>query len=253
MHLVVDQFHLGTPESAWASSEALAGVACLPPMRPRRVVIVAPHPDDEVFGAAGLIQEMVKLHIPVEIVLATNGEGSHPLTATRLGVDIPAVRAHEMELALYRLGCLDPIVTRLHLPDGHVNEHQQFLTEHLKESLYPDDLCVAPWCHDGHPDHDACGTAALAATASGHAQLLGYLIWAWHWADPVGTDLPWERLRRLPLSRRLAARKRWATGAYRSQTRPLGIDHLGAPLLPPSVVRRFWRPFEIFVTESGVA
>jgi LmbE family N-acetylglucosaminyl deacetylase len=250
MDLVVDELHLGTPESSWASSIRMSALPCLPSLSPRRLVVVAPHPDDEVFGAAGFIQAMTKLHIPVEILLVTDGEGSHPLTASTLGLDLRAVRTHEMELALYRLGCIDPLVTRLELPDGHVSEHIEFLTERLTESLFPDDLCVAPWWEDGHPDHDACGAAALAATGAGQTQLLCYLVWAWHWANPDGIDLPWKQLLRFPLSRRMAARKRWATGAYQSQTRPLGLDHGGAPLLPPSVLRRFWRPYEIFVTRA---
>ena len=253
MDLVVDELHLGTSEAAWASSDRMAGLPSLPALRPRRVVVVAPHPDDEAFGVGGLIQVMTTLHIPVEILLVTDGEGSHPLTATTLGVDIRTVRAHETECALQRLGCVDPLVTRLKLPDGHVAEHLDALTNILVDTLFPDDLCVAPWRHDGHPDHDACGTAALAATQAGHAQLLGYLVWAWHWGHPDGLDLPWERLHRLALSRRMTARKRWATGAYRSQTRPLGLDHGGAPLLPPSVLRRFWRPFEVFVMRAGEA
>ena len=54
----------------------------------------------------------------------------------------------------------------------------------------------------------------LAVTESVGAQFLGYLVWAWHWADPRHTDLPWADCRRFDFDRRTAARKRWATGAF---------------------------------------
>ena len=125
------------------------------------------------------------------------------------------------------------------------------LAASLRARVRPGDLCLAPWWHDGHPDHDACGRAALGVTESVGAQFLGYLVWAWHWADPRGTDLPWADCRRFDFDRRTAARKRWATGAFVSQTRPLGPDREGVPLLPAAVLRRFWRPYEVFVLPPG--
>ena len=144
-------------------------------------------------------------------------------------------------------------VTRLGLPDGQISRNVDRLVAALHARVQPGDLCLAPWWHDGHPDHDACGNAALAVTESVGAQLLGYLVWAWHWANPEGADLPWVNCRRFDFDRRTAARKRWATRAFVSQTRPLGPDRDGAPLLPPAVLRRFWRPYEVFVVASGRA
>jgi LmbE family N-acetylglucosaminyl deacetylase len=149
------------------------------------------------------------------------------------------------------LGPRPPVVTRLGIPDGHVGQHVDHLIARLSEKLLPDDLCIAPWWRDGHPDHDACGEAALVATKSVGARLLGYFVWAWHWADPDGSDLPWDDCRRLDFTRRTAARKRWATGAFHSQTQPLGADRCGAPLLPAPLLRRFWRPYEVFVDATG--
>ena len=86
--------------------------------------------------------------------------------------------------------------------------------------------------------------------ASTRTSILEYLVWAWHWATPESTDVPWHRCVRLELGRRQAARKRWATHAFATQIRPFGPDHGGRPLLPDSVLRRFWRPFEVFIERS---
>jgi hypothetical protein len=74
------------------------------------------------------------------------------------------------------------------------------------------------------------------------------LVWTWHWTTPGSGAIPWSQCRRLDLGRRRTARKRWATYAYASQIGPLG-DGAG-PSLADSAVRRFWRPFEVFV-EAG--
>jgi LmbE family N-acetylglucosaminyl deacetylase len=250
MDLVVDENRLGPTEEEWTASPYLRGLPSLGTLHPRRVIVVAPHPDDEVFGAAGLVQSLRARRIPVEVIAVSDGEGSHPL-AVMQGMDLRSMRRDESEQALQRLGWSTPEVTRLGLPDGRIGQHLDSLTASLHAALYPDDLCLAPWRHDGHPDHDACGEAALVVTRSIGAQLLGYLVWAWHWADPQGTDLPWAACRRFDFDRRTAARKRWATRAFVSQTQPLGPDRRGAALLPPSVIRRFWRLYEVFVDPSG--
>ena len=250
MELVVDGDRTGTPETEWATSRQLRRLPALGMLRPRRVIVVAPHPDDEIFGAAGLMRSLLLRGIPLEIIAVSDGEASHPL-AVGQGIDLRSLRKQETMQALQRLGFTSPTVTRLGLPDGQIGRHHDRLCASLRARVCPGDLCVAPWCHDGHPDHDACGHAALGVAASAGAQLLGYLVWAWHWAEPQGTDLPWADCRRFDFDRRTAARKRWASGAFVSQTRPLGPDREGAPLLPPAVLRRFWRPYEVFVLPSG--
>jgi LmbE family N-acetylglucosaminyl deacetylase len=248
--LVVDPGHLGTSEAEWAASGRLAQLPALTLTAPRRLVVVAPHPDDEIFGTAGLMQTMLVHRIPIEIIAATDGEGSHPLAAAN-GLDLRTTRFEECVSALQRLGWHDPMITRLGLPDGQVGQHGDALRAALVATLSPGDLCLAPWWYDGHPDHDACGEAARQTARSVGARMLGYLVWGWHWAQPDGTDLPWEDCRRLDFTRRLAARKRWATGAFVSQTRSLGPDHHGAPLLPSPLLRRFWRRYEVFVEDPA--
>jgi LmbE family N-acetylglucosaminyl deacetylase len=250
MTFVVDAAHMGTPASVWASSAHLAGV---PPLllRPRKVVLLAPHPDDEVLGAGGLIQALVADGVDLHIVAVTDGEASHPKSVVASGLDLGTLRSIEAKEALRRLGWLEPLTTRLKIPDGRVAENMVDLQRVLTGLLAPDDICVAPWWRDGHPDHDACGRAALAAGHEIGARTLGYLVWAWHWAHPDGSDIPWASCRRLDMTSRRAARKRWATGAFRSQTRPLGPSPEDAPVLPAPVLRRFWQHYEIFIEASA--
>ncbi len=43
-----------------------------------RILILAPHPDDEAIGTAGIIQEALKENIPLKIVYLTNGDNNEP-------------------------------------------------------------------------------------------------------------------------------------------------------------------------------
>jgi LmbE family N-acetylglucosaminyl deacetylase len=189
---------------------------------------------------------MDRIGVETVVVAVTDGEASHPGARAR-GWDLATARSIETQVALQRLGSGSVGIQRLRFTDGAVAEEVQNLTDVLSRLLRPDDLCLSPWRSDGHPDHDACGHAAVAAARFTHTPLLEYLVWTWHWATPEDAVVPWRQCRRLDLRRRQIARKRWATYAFASQIRPLGCDGGERPLLTDSVLRRFWRPFEVFI------
>jgi LmbE family N-acetylglucosaminyl deacetylase len=247
MALVVDDRHPGTDERTWLGSRRLAALPPLRPTRPRRLVVVAPHPDDEVLGAGGLLQYMDRVGVETLVIAVTDGEASHPGAGAQ-GYNLPAMRAAEARVALERLGCGTTPIQRLGLPDGAVADQLEDLTDALSCVLRPDDLCLTTWRSDGHADHEATGTATMAAARTTCTSVLEYLVWTWHWTTPVSEAIPWSQCRRLDLVRRQYARKRWATYAYASQIRPFGGSP--EPILSDSVLRRFWRPFEVFI-EAG--
>lgn len=241
---VVDEDHPGTSEAVWAGSDRLGGLAELDLPEVARVLVVAPHPDDEILGAGGLLQVLHGRGVAIEVCAVTDGEQGGP------GVGDPAaVRAREAHRALEALGLPAPgcaVRTRLRIPDGGVSRAAGRLEAALAERLGPDTLCVAPWAEDRHPDHEASGRAAARAAAGAGSPLLAYPVWAWHWADPAGDDLPWDAARRLPLTRRQVARKRLAIAAHRSQ---LAARRPGdPPVLPPPVLAHFRRGFEVYLT-----
>lgn len=78
------------------------------------VLVLAPHPDDEVLMAAGVIDRAVKQGLRVEVVLMTNGD----FTCKRDG----RVRQLETLTALAKLGVDESHVHFLGYPDGHLHE-----------------------------------------------------------------------------------------------------------------------------------
>lgn len=151
-----------------------------------------------------------------------------------------------MELVADRshLGTPDPTLRRIGLPAGLVAPVFDDLGDLLNEIHSFDDLCLAPWGHDGHPDHYNCGEAVPQATISAGADLLKYAVWAWHWARPGPARRTERRARKWPWP--VAAQKRWIPSAFASQISPLGLDHADHPWLPAPIFRPFWPLFEVF-------
>jgi LmbE family N-acetylglucosaminyl deacetylase len=242
MELTVDESHQGTPESVWRRSSRLRSMPPLHIGNPRRLIVIAPHPDDETLAAGGLMAVAARRGIPIEIVAVTDGEASHPAT----GIDLGVIRAQERHQALARLG-VRPTIHRLGIADGVVAGDAERLVDGVGRILRAGDLCVAPWPRDGHPDHDACGAVALKLTSEVGCSLLQYLVWAWHWATPDSDEVPWIAGRRLALSLSVRLRKRWSIGAFQSQTTVSRAPGRIEPVLPRAVLARFQRPAEIFI------
>ncbi|RYY69227.1 MAG: PIG-L family deacetylase, partial [Comamonadaceae bacterium] len=111
--------------------------------------------------------------------------------------------------------------------------------------LRPTDVVFTTWRRDGHPDHDACGTACADAVQIAGARLVEVPVWAWHWAVPGDPRLPWHRARRLDLDADAAGRKRAAVQCFTSQLKPDPSTGAG-PILRSTTVARAARPFEVF-------
>lgn len=253
MNLVVDELHVGPHESQWTPVIERMAPPPLDLAAVRRLVVLAPHPDDEVAGAGGLIRWALLHSVPIEVIAVTDGEGSHPHSRAVSPSELADLRSRESLEALRRLGWERPSRTCLHLPDGGVSSHVDQLDEVLSPLLGPGVCCVAPWRFDGHPDHDALGAAALELGGRRGSLVWSYLVWGWHWTDPAGQDIPWARARRLELSRRDRARKRWAMGAFTSQISPIGPAPEDRAVLPPRLLPRFWRSSEIYLDEGRVS
>jgi LmbE family N-acetylglucosaminyl deacetylase len=251
MSLIVDADHPGTTEAEWSASSRLLELPLVDVPTANRALVVAPHPDDEVLGAGGLVHRLLAGSVDMEVLAVTDGEASHPLSAVARAIDLAAVRTAEVVTALRHLGWDQPKVSRLCIPDGHVDAFEDEVAEAVRLRLGPGDLCIAPWARDGHPDHDAVGRASQAVSVEVGAIWLGYLVWAWHWAHPMDAVLPWERLGRVDLGPGERDAKQRAVHAFRSQVQPLGPDPEDAPVLPPAVLRRFARGYEVYVVGEG--
>ena len=235
----------GTTESTWLAAPVLHGMETGDvaewAARFRRIWLIAPHPDDEVLALGGTLARLSGLHADLRIVSVTDGEASHRDSPSWTPDRLASARAAEMLNGLRRLG-ITAGVTRLGLPDGRVGAHRETLLRALVDVVDQGDLLLATCRFDGHPDHEACGeVAALAAELTG-ATLFEYPVWMWHWAHPDEALIPWNRAQSLPIGADLIERKRGALQEFVTQITPDGAHKA---VLPPHVLPRFLRPFEI--------
>ncbi|MFD1845487.1 bifunctional PIG-L family deacetylase/class I SAM-dependent methyltransferase [Arthrobacter flavus] len=251
----------GTPEHRWSQdwrSDARLSIEALFDGRmPERVIVVAAHPDDETLGAAGLVRRMARAGVAMDIVVATNGEASHPNSPTHTAVQLAELRQIELEQAVELLA---PSARThfLNLPDGGLDAEE--LAEQLRRIVAaggrPGErtLLVAPWRGDGHADHEAGGLAAAQLAAELNLPLLEYPVWLWHWATPDSSEAPWDQLEILELAGDEQTLKQSALLMHASQTAPLSDEPGDEALLAPGFLDHFARGFETFIPtpSSGV-
>ncbi|MEW6072769.1 MAG: PIG-L family deacetylase [Planctomycetota bacterium] len=135
-----------------------------PATLPRRVLVIAPHPDDEIFGCGGLLALQARQGATIRIVIVSDGAAGDPagresnLARKRIaeslrGAEILGLNADHRFLAL---------------PDGKLGEVRD-LPDRLATELaeYEPELVYAPSAQELHPDHRAVSRAAIAALARG--------------------------------------------------------------------------------------
>lgn len=141
-------------------------LACEP--EKSRVVVLAPHMDDEVLGCGGTIARHVRARSDVSVVFLTDG---------RLGADI-AVRKSEARRAADVLG-----VRTLHFldaEDSRLRDDRQ-VAGRLRETLESErpDIVYLPFLLESHADHRATNAVLFAATRGTGMQFecRGYEVW----------------------------------------------------------------------------
>ena len=240
----------GTPEAVWRPWLRAQPFAPMPMTallgEARRLVVVAPHPDDEVLACGGLLATQAQRGGQVLVIAVTDGEQSHADVAGFDAGALAAQRVVERLEGARRLGFAGDNVIPLRLPDAALGKFAHRMAAHLEGLLLKTDLVVSTWRLDGHPDHDASGLATARACASVGCRHVEAPVWMWHWANPADPRVPWHRMTPVPLSERALAAKREALSAHTSQLTARS-RHVG-PVLDEQICARADRPFEYFLT-----
>ncbi|MDP8901369.1 MAG: PIG-L family deacetylase [Actinomycetota bacterium] len=141
------------------------------------VLVLAPHPDDEVLGCGGTLAKLADRGASICVTYMTSGEAGLPeMPAKAAG----ALREGEAARAAAILGVEE--TTFLRQRDWHLADDVLMAAEalgHVLAAVAPDAVFL-PHADDGHGDHAACLqilTAALAASGVGVPEVLGYEIW----------------------------------------------------------------------------
>jgi len=237
-----------TPEPAW---RATLDAQSLEPLKLDEIArpgitahILAPHPDDEILGAAGLLQHIARAGARTIIHALTDGEGSHPSSPAWPKLKLIQTRREEALCALRALQ-ISFERRRLSLADGALAASEGALYDALEESIGPDDFLIAPWRFDGHPDHEAAGRVARRLAEARGLALLEMPIWGWERCLPGDGAMPLERARKLDLNEDDLKRKLKAIDCFNTQIER-DPSTGKPPILGRTTLAHFMRPFEIF-------
>ncbi len=248
----------GTPESHWRPWLTTAGLPALAlpalplPAAPGRALVLAAHPDDEVLGAGGLLSRLARAGWRVDVVWASDGEGSHPGSKVLAPVEL-ARRRREESLAAREVLGLQGDVTWLGLPDSGLARHEDAVGRAMADLLPGADLLLAPWSEDGHPDHEVCGRVARRAGAAAGVEVWELPVWAWHWGTGPGLAPRWGHACQALLTAQEQARKARAVEVFVTQVHPLGPGDADRAVLPPGVLARFARDREVVLRTPSPA
>lgn len=131
------------------------------------ILVVFPHPDDEAFGTAGYIALQTQKGVPITYMCATLGEMGRnmgkPFFANR--ETLPEIRRKEIHEACEVLGIKD--LRLLGLRDKTLEfENLDLLADRIEKVIKEVKPHLVITFYPGyavHPDHDACGEAAIRA------------------------------------------------------------------------------------------
>ena len=147
-----------------------------------KTIIIAPHPDDEVIGCAGLIQALVERGIPPHVIILTGGEGSHRGCCDISAEEIITAR-HQLTLkAAITLGLPESHIHCLSYPDGGValGHPETERLQALLSELDPQSVFV-PHCGEGWSDHLQAAEITKCLMTGKDVTIYEYCVWMWYY------------------------------------------------------------------------
>jgi len=148
-----------------------------------RILILAPHPDDESLGTGGLIQQALDARARVRVIFATDGDNNpwpQRFLERRIFINADcrrrwgARRRVEAVEALEKLGLCEEDAEFFGLPDQGMlplwHERDAATQNAFNRALktWPPDMLVLPSPRDQHPDHRGTFFFAMEALVQTH-------------------------------------------------------------------------------------
>lgn len=226
---------------AWEAAFALTGLFARPraarisPTGNDRMLVIAPHPDDETLGCGGTIAGHARAGDRVEALIVTDGGGSRAGGHGR--EEMRRLRAREAGAAIAHLTPLPPILLGLPEGDWAADDLHPLLRAEF-ERVRPG-IVYAPSVVDFHPDH--LRTAAATARALSALAVPPRAVRVYEVQVPLTPIL----VNALSDIRATLGAKRRALSEYRTQAGSLGASvregrYLRRLYGAPGAVEVFW-------------
>lgn len=213
-----------------------------------RILVLAPHADDESLGCGGLIAASCRCGRPPLVVVLTDGTGSHPAIPA---AELQRTREAEAAAALHELGLDSPgSLVFLRLPDSrapHAGPQFEAAAAEIAALAAQCEAICAPWRHDPHCDHLAADLLAREVLSRAHIRHISYPVWGWNLPPDDPIDQREISGWRLDISAVMPAKER-AIAAHRSQHGGLAQLDPDGFTLPENLLGIFRRPYEVYLS-----
>jgi LmbE family N-acetylglucosaminyl deacetylase len=218
----------------------------------RPFVVLSPHPDDETLGTGGLIAEACTRGQEVDVIIVTDGSGSHPGSKQYPPKRLVDLRCSEVHRAGLALGLKPDRIVFLGLPDTMAPKSGPQFDAAVEETLNvirrsEAGALFVTWERDPHCDHEASAELAkVVRRMSPGLKLWAYPIWGWHIEASAEIRQPPPMVSRIDISL-YRDRKLKAIAAHASQMTDLISDDPDGFRFDESSLAPFLGQYEYFI------
>lgn len=237
-----------------ATLKTLAHAVAIPLKEYKSILVVAPHPDDEVFGCAGLLAGLSAQNKQTDVLFLTDGAASHKGCCDVQASTVSKMRRQLSVQADQLLGIPKDRLTFLDGADGHLPRKNQAGFEEMSKIIA---TCIrqkkpmavfCPHPFEGWADHIAASELTVAAMEQGAPEkrphLYYYCVWFWYSLSlKKAFSIDWRKARLLDISEQLPL-KRKVMNTYINALAPCGNPWVGR--LPAEFLRAFDWHKELF-------
>lgn len=197
-------------------------------------IVIAPHPDDEIIGCAGLIRQLLKAGKQLDVVILSGGEKSHSGCCQIDEKTLIEARRNLSRQAAQVVGLPLEHLHFLNYPDGNI-AYNHLETNRLKQlitEMRPDTIFI-PHKGEGWSDHVEAGRIIKKLTEDcTDIQLYEYCVWFWYYNV---WNIDWRNARLVKMSKEEHQCKLKAMDAYITPLAPCGKPWSG--VLPKVLVK----------------
>lgn len=149
-----------------------------------KILIISPHPDDEVFGCGGLIHSLTQNGKQIDIIILSEGEAVHRHCCPGDEEHIVSNRKRLTEEANKVLGLETLHIHRMKFPDGNFfsaknNKQLIQLLENKIQELNPSTVFI-PHPFENSPDHIAATEIIANILNKLNIPPYYYCVWTWY-------------------------------------------------------------------------
>lgn len=176
-------------------------------------LVIAPHPDDEIFGCAGLIQHLLSKQKKVSIIILSDGSASHKGCCNIKKKTITNRRRELAHKANSHLGVASKDLHFLDYPDGKIsyNSLETLRLKSLIEQIQPDTILI-PHHKEGWSDHIEAGNIIKKLAQENYKySIYEYCVWFWYYNS---WKLDWKNAYTLTMNSKEFYRKKEAINYY---------------------------------------